>query len=120
MRGAARDGRLGRGDRLEWERQEIVQIGGPMEPGALNCVRLARHSWYQRRGNGTGCSPTRGRDRVRDTRELPGREQEEANADPSWSTLKLMFRVTGSSFDRLNAIYLKWHHTRPPAARIDF
>ena len=72
VRGAARDGRLGRGDRLGWERQEIVQIGVPMEPEALNCVRLARHSWYQRRGNGTGCLPARERDRVRDTRELPG------------------------------------------------
>ena len=36
MRGAARDERLGRGDRLERERQETVQIGVPMQPGALD------------------------------------------------------------------------------------
>ena len=37
------------------------------------------------------------------TRELSSCEQAEADADLSWRrTLKLMFRVTGSSFDRLN------------------
>ena len=35
--GRARDGRLGRGDRLGRERRETVQIGMTMEPRALNC-----------------------------------------------------------------------------------
>ena len=72
MRGAARDGRLGRGDRLGGERWDMVQIGVLMHPGALDHEGLARSSWYQRRGDRTRCSPARERDRVRDTRELSG------------------------------------------------
>ena len=44
MRGAARDGRLGRGDRLERERQETVEIGVPMQPGALDREGLVKDS----------------------------------------------------------------------------
>ena len=62
MRGAARDGRLGRGDRLERERQETVQIEVPMQPRALDREGPVRDSLCQRRGVRTRCSPARERD----------------------------------------------------------
>ena len=42
--GAARDGRLGRGDRLGRERRETVRIGSTMEPRALDCEGLVTDS----------------------------------------------------------------------------
>ena len=114
MRRGERWGRLGEGDRLGGERQNMVQIGVPMQPGALDREGLVRDSWCQRRGDRTRCSPARERDQVRDTRELssPGftdaagvgvlrRHKAGFEADFQGSRKQDMC----DAFDRSNAIY---------------
>ena len=66
-----------------------------MEPGALNCVRLAREFMVPEERERDRMLTSKGRS-GEGTRELSSCEHKEADADLSCRrTLKLMFRVTG-------------------------